>query len=85
MFLILGMAPRDRVLVVVIFMCEFCGALAPQNVIESATKLSVFFVPLVTVSRRHFVTCTNCGGTTALTREQATHGLDWAARNRRVG
>ena len=84
MFLIFGMAPRDRVLVAVDFSCEFCGAAAPQNVIESATRFSVFFIPLFTVSRRYVVACTNCGGATALTREQATHGVEWAARNRQM-
>lgn len=84
MFLIFGMAPRDRVLAVVHFVCEFCGTPAPQNVIESATRFSVFFIPLFTLSRRYSVACTNCGDATGLTREQATHGLDWAARNRQV-
>jgi transcription elongation factor Elf1 len=84
MFLIFGTTLRDRVLVVVAFVCEFCGAHAQQNVVESATKVSLFFIPLFTISRRYFVTCTNCGGTTALSREQATNGIEWAARNRRV-
>lgn len=85
MFLIFGTTLRDRILVTVAFVCEYCGRQAAQNVIESATKVSLFFIPLFTVSKRHFVACTNCGGTTALTREQATHGVEWAARNRQVG
>ena len=84
MLLIFGTTLRDRVLAVVSFVCEYCRTPASQEVIESATRFSVFFIPLFTVSRRYVVVCSNCGGITALTREQATHGLEWAARNRQV-
>jgi hypothetical protein len=84
MLLIFGTTLRDRILAVVSFVCEYCGTRSTQDVIESATKFSVFFIPLFTVSRRYVVVCSNCGGATALTREQATHGLEWAARNRQV-
>jgi hypothetical protein len=85
MFLIFGTTLRDRVLTVVHFVCTYCGEAAPQEVIERATKLSLFFIPLLTLGRRHSVVCTRCGSDTPLTREQAEHGLEWAARNRSVG
>ena len=84
MLLIFGTTVRDRLLAVVHFVCEFCRVPASQDVIESATKLSVFFLPLFTVSRRYLVVCRNCGGATALSREQATHGMEWAAAHRQV-
>lgn len=84
MLLIFGATPRERVLTRVTFVCEYCRTRAEQDVVESATKFSVFFIPLFTVSRRYFVVCSNCGGMTALTREQATHGIEWAARNRQM-
>lgn len=84
MFLIFGVTPRERVLANVSFVCEYCGTHAPQRVLESASRFSLFFIPLFTVSRQYFVICSNCGGTTTLTREQATHGVEWAARNRQV-
>ena len=84
MLLIFGTTLRDRVLVVVSFICNYCGVSASQDVIERATKFSAFFVPLFTVSRRHLVVCSNCGGVTALSKEQATNGLEWAARNRQM-
>lgn len=84
MFLIFGVTPRERVMAVVAFACEYCGTQATQHVIESASKFSAFFIPLFTVSRRYFVVCSNCGGATALTRDQATHGIEWAARNRQM-
>ena len=84
MLLIFGTTLRDRVLVVVRFICQYCGVDASQDVIESATKVSLFFIPLFTVSRRHFVVCSNCGGATGLSKEQATNGIEWAARHRQV-
>lgn len=84
MLLIFGTTLRNKVLVVVNFLCHFCGRHAPQNVIESATRVSVFFIPLFTIRRQYAVTCSNCGGTTPLSKEQATHGIEWAARNRQV-
>ena len=84
MFLIFGVTPRERVLATVAFACEYCGTHATQHVSESASRLSLFFIPLFAVSRRYFVVCSNCGGTTTLTRDQATHGIEWAARNRQV-
>ena len=58
---------------------------AVQHVIERASRFSLFFLPLFTVSRTYANVCSNCGGVTPLTREQATHGLEWAERNRQVG
>ncbi|SFN60209.1 zinc-ribbon domain-containing protein [Mycetocola miduiensis] len=84
MLLIFGTTVRDRVLVVVRFICEYCRTDASQDVIESATKFSVFFLPLFTVGRRYVNVCRNCGGATPLTKEQATHGIEWAARNRQM-
>lgn len=84
MFLLFGTTIREKVLAVVTFVCEYCRVRSSQDVIESATKFSLFFIPLFTVSRRYYVTCRNCGGTTVLTKEQATHGLEWAARNRQI-
>ncbi len=84
MLLIFGTTLRNKVLVVVNFLCQFCGQQASQDVVESATKISVFFIPLFTIRKQYFVTCSNCGGTTPLSKEQATHGIEWAARNRQV-
>ncbi|MBG6239282.1 hypothetical protein IWX78_002261 [Mycetocola sp. CAN_C7] len=84
MLLIFGTTLRNRILTVVRFVCEYCRTDASQQVTENATKVSVFFIPLFTVSRRYSVACSNCGGVTALTKEQATSGMQWAERNRPV-
>jgi zinc-ribbon family len=85
MFLFIGVFPRERELAVVSFLCEYCRTPATQRVIEIGSRLWLFFIPLFTFSRRYFVVCSNCGGTTELTREQATNAADWAARNRQAG
>jgi Fe2+ or Zn2+ uptake regulation protein len=48
--------------------------------VRRATRFTLFFVPLFTVSKRYHVQCTNCGGVTDLTRQQAEHAQEWAAR-----
>ncbi|WP_434613844.1 zinc-ribbon domain-containing protein [Arthrobacter sp. A5] len=50
--------------------CQYCGQCARQDVEERATKLTVFFIPLLTTSRHYWLTCTNCARTTVLTTGQ---------------
>jgi zinc-ribbon family len=50
--------------------CRYCHQFVPQHVEERANKLTLFFIPLFTTSRRYDLTCSNCGTTTALTRHQ---------------
>lgn len=84
MFLFIGVFPRERLLAVMSFVCEYCRTPAEQRVSEIGSRLWLFFIPLFTFSRRYFVVCSHCGGTTELTREQAMNAADWVARNRQV-
>jgi len=85
MFLFIGVFPRERELAVVRFLCEYCRTPDEQRVVEVGSRLWLFFIPLFTFSRRYFLVCSNCGGTTELTREQARNADDWVARNRQPG
>ncbi|WP_209559993.1 zinc-ribbon domain-containing protein [Frigoribacterium sp. PvP032] len=80
MFLLFGTSVRQALLTVVVFACRFCGQTVQQQVARRSTRFTLFFVPLFTVSKRYHVQCTNCGGVTDLTREQAEHSQEWAAR-----
>ena len=86
MILLFGTRATEALLTMVHFVCDYCGVAAPQRVIKRTNKFTLFFVlPLFPISTNYFVECTNCGGITALTKEQATHGLEWAAaRERRI-
>lgn len=45
---------------------------------KSSTKFSLFFLALFTVSTRYYVECSNCGGTTALSQQQADNSIAYA-------
>jgi hypothetical protein len=77
--LLFGTRASLEAMLTVTFVCHFCGVAAPQQVYRRSTRFTLFFLPLFTLSRKHFVECSNCGGTTELTAEQANHALDWAA------
>lgn len=79
MFLIFGTRGTDTLLTVVHFVCGVCGVHAAQRVVRRTTKLSLFLVPLVPLSRSYRNECVNCGAVTRLTAEQADHAQAWAA------
>lgn len=67
-------------LLVVTFVCNFCGQNVQQQVYKRVNRFTVFFIPLFSLSTKHFVTCSNCGGTTELTPEQANNALSRAGQ-----
>ena len=75
MFLLFGTTLRRSLLVTVVFICGYCDKNVPQRVEKLSTKFTLFFIPLFTVSSRYSNQCTNCGGVTDLTREQAEHAV----------
>ena len=79
MFLLFGTSASAVLLTTVAFACNFCGVHAPQEVLKRATRFTLFFIPLFSFGARYAVTCTNCGGTTDLTKEQADNAMAWAA------
>jgi len=78
-FLIFGTRASDTLLTVVQFVCGVCGVHAAQRVVRRTTRLSLFFVPLVPLSRSYRNECVNCGAVTRLTAEQADRAQAWSA------
>lgn len=70
MFILFGLKTAFRTLLSRPATCLNCGQYAPQDVVERATKFTLFFIPLLTVSRRFQLHCGNCGYQTDLTRQQ---------------
>lgn len=79
MILLFGTRLRSTVIAIVSFVCPFCSKDVPQRVISLVNRFTLFFVPLFPVSTRYVNECTNCGGQTAISREQADNASAWAA------
>ena len=79
MLLIFGTRISQSVINVVTLVCGYCHVQAPQNVIKLTNRFTLFFIPLFSVSTSYVNQCTNCGGETVLTDEQARHSLAWSA------
>jgi hypothetical protein len=79
--IIFGANSTLRLLAVVAFVCGHCSTHAAQRVIQRATKLSVFFIPLLTIGRSYYVECEHCGRTTKIDRAQADSYVAFAAQH----
>jgi predicted RNA-binding Zn-ribbon protein involved in translation (DUF1610 family) len=76
-FLLFGINTSHKVINVVTFVCSYCGQRAVQNVVKTANRFTVFFLPLLSLSTKYYNECSNCGGQTPLSAAQARHSLDW--------
>lgn len=77
MFLLFGVNASHKIINVVTFVCSHCGERAPQNVVKSANRFTVFFLPLFSFSTKYYNECGNCGVQTRLSAAQAQHSLEW--------
>jgi transcription elongation factor Elf1 len=70
MLILFGLKTTSRTLLSRPGTCLHCRQYAQQDVVERATKFTIFFIPVLTTSRRFQLHCGNCGHQTALTRQQ---------------
>ncbi|NKX53045.1 zinc-ribbon domain-containing protein [Arthrobacter mobilis] len=70
MLIIFGFTQKLRLLFTRPGTCPRCGVHGPQRIMERASKLTVFFIPLLTTRRSYYSECWNCGQQTALSRQQ---------------
>jgi transcription elongation factor Elf1 len=71
MFLIFGIKRMARRLATVFALCPQCGSPAAQVVVRRTTWISLFFIPVVPLGTKYASTCTLCGVSTRLDKEQA--------------
>ncbi|MDQ0827882.1 transposase [Arthrobacter sp. B2I5] len=50
--------------------CSNCGAFVYHLLEEQATRFTLFFIPVLTVSRKFRITCSNCGYVSSITARQ---------------
>jgi zinc-ribbon family len=70
MFILFGFKTAFRSLFSRPGTCQYCHTFAEHRLEERATKLTLFFIPVLTVKRSYGLTCSRCGQTTALSRQQ---------------
>ncbi|MDO5500915.1 MAG: zinc-ribbon domain-containing protein [Propionibacteriaceae bacterium] len=75
MLLIFGTKADREVLGVLTLACQFCGATAAQRIEKWSTKFTVFFIPLMTVSKRYHMQCASCAAESELSADDAEHLL----------
>lgn len=79
--IIFGTTGRLTLLAIVTFVCANCHTAAAQRVIERATKISFFFIPIFTIGRSYYVECSHCGRTTRIDKAQAESYVAFSANN----
>jgi predicted RNA-binding Zn-ribbon protein involved in translation (DUF1610 family) len=69
--LIFGFGVREILLSTLIFTCETCGNHAAHHLTKQSRRFSLFFIPLFSVGRKYLDSCTACGRTIEVSKEQA--------------
>lgn len=69
--LIIGFGVREVVLSTLFFTCETCGNHAAHQLSKQSRRFSLFFIPLFSVGTKYLDSCTACGRTIEISKEQA--------------
>jgi hypothetical protein len=73
--IIFGLCRRGYRMANVFAMCGICHTPAAQAVVRIKTFFTLFFIPLVPVGTKYRSTCTMCGGTIELSKDQADQAM----------
>jgi hypothetical protein len=71
MFLIFGIKRIRRRLATVLAMCGRCSTPAVQVVVRVGTWFSLFFIPVIPLGTKYISTCTLCGESVKIDKDQA--------------
>jgi transcription elongation factor Elf1 len=70
MLLIFGLKTVLRALPGRMATCQYCGQYVEHHLEEHARKLTLFFIPVFTTSRKYQITCSNCGRVSTVSSRQ---------------
>jgi hypothetical protein len=72
MLLILGIRAVTDLFATPSYACERCGRVARHTVVRERRRLSLFFIPVLTLGRPRYIDeCTSCGRVRYVSSEQA--------------
>jgi hypothetical protein len=63
-FVLIGTRAFEHIVAVRPIRCPNCGVDAPQRYWARGTRLTLFLIPVLPLSKRHVRECTNCGWAT---------------------
>ena len=69
--LIIGLGATETLLSTPVYTCETCGNHAAHPLVRRARKFSLFFMPVFPVVTTYLDSCTACGRTLEVSKEQA--------------
>ncbi|MEU4455177.1 zinc-ribbon domain-containing protein [Nocardioides sp. NPDC023903] len=69
--IIFGLKTYTRLLATLSLVCPHCRQQAAHRLFEVVNKFTLFFIPLVPVSKSRRMDCTYCGYASKVTKEQA--------------
>ena len=75
MLIIFGLRRHGYRMANVFAMCGICHTPAAQAVVRIKTFFTLFFIPLIPVGTKYRSTCTLCGGTIELSKDQADQAM----------
>jgi hypothetical protein len=78
--LILGLKVSNVLLATLYAVCDVCGVSAAHEVVKRVRRLSVFFIPVLSLGARYQDVCTFCGRTMALSADDAERAAAQAHR-----
>ncbi|PPH15076.1 zinc-ribbon domain-containing protein [Rathayibacter sp. AY1G1] len=81
MLLIFGTRAVEDLLRTLVFVCRVCGQRDEQRILRRRTRLSLFFVPVLTVSTRYLLECSHCGTVSPISKEEAQGSVRWASNS----
>jgi len=72
MFILFGFRSMVRNLAMVMYTCRTTNQPAAHRLSRITRWFTLFFIPVIPVGRRHILTCSGCGQSYKITKEQAT-------------
>ncbi len=71
MFIVFGIKRMNKRLATMLALCGQCGTPAAQVVTRLSTWFSLFFIPVIPLGNKYVSTCTLCGKSVKIDKDQA--------------
>ena len=69
--LIFGVGVKEFLLATLVFVCDTCGRSGVHSLIRRVRRISLFFIPVLTIGTTYLDSCGQCGRTIEVPRAQA--------------